>query len=47
MNNFNLTDWALRHRAVVLFLLLIVAVAGAYSSPVWANWRIQTSRCRR
>ena len=31
MNNFNLTDWALRHRAVVLFLLLIVAVAGAFS----------------
>jgi len=31
MNNFNLTDWALRHRAVVLFLLTIVAVAGAFS----------------
>lgn len=31
MNNFNLTDWALRHRAVVLFMLLIVAVAGAFS----------------
>jgi multidrug efflux pump len=31
MNNFNLTDWALRHRAIVLFLLLIVAVAGAFS----------------
>lgn len=31
MNNFNLTDWALRHRAVVLFLLVIVAVAGAFS----------------
>ncbi|MEJ8824917.1 efflux RND transporter permease subunit [Variovorax humicola] len=31
MNNFNLTDWALRHRAVVLFMLLIVALAGAFS----------------
>ncbi|EJM72486.1 cation/multidrug efflux pump [Pseudomonas sp. GM49] len=31
MNNFNLTDWALRHRAIVLFMLLIVAAAGAFS----------------
>jgi multidrug efflux pump subunit AcrB len=31
MNNFNLTDWALRHRAVVLFLLLVVALAGTFS----------------
>ncbi len=31
MNNLNLTDWALRHRAIVLFMLLIVAVAGAFS----------------
>jgi multidrug efflux pump subunit AcrB len=31
MNNFNLTDWALRHRAIVLFMLLLVAVAGAFS----------------
>jgi multidrug efflux pump len=31
MNNFNLTDWALRHRAVVLFMLILVAVAGAFS----------------
>ncbi|WP_166359672.1 efflux RND transporter permease subunit [Pseudomonas akapageensis] len=31
MNNFNLTDWALRHRAIVLFMLLIVALAGAFS----------------
>ena len=31
MNTFNLTDWALRHRAIVLFMLLIVAVAGAFS----------------
>ena len=31
MNNFNLTEWALEHRAVVLFLILVVAVAGAFS----------------
>jgi multidrug efflux pump subunit AcrB len=31
MNNFNLTDWALRHRAIVLFMLILVAVAGAFS----------------
>ncbi|MGH8349340.1 MAG: efflux RND transporter permease subunit, partial [Pseudomonas sp.] len=31
MNTFNLTDWALRHRAIVLFMLLIVAAAGAFS----------------
>lgn len=31
MNNLNLTDWALRHRAIVLFMLLIVAVAGTFS----------------
>jgi multidrug efflux pump subunit AcrB len=31
MKSFNLTEWALGHRAVVLFLLLIVALAGAFS----------------
>ncbi|VVO31306.1 efflux RND transporter permease subunit [Pseudomonas fluorescens] len=31
MNNFNLTDWALRHRAIVLFMLILVAVAGTFS----------------
>jgi multidrug efflux pump len=31
MKDFNLTDWALRNRAIVLFLLLIVAVAGGLS----------------
>ena len=31
MSHFNLTDWALRHRAIVLFLILIVAVAGLFS----------------
>ena len=31
MNDFNLTEWALKHRAVVLFLLLVVAIAGVLS----------------
>jgi len=29
MNSFNLTEWALKHRAVVLFLILVIAIAGA------------------
>lgn len=28
MNAFNLTEWALRHRPIVLFLILLVTVAG-------------------
>ena len=31
MNKFNLTEWALRHRAVVLFLILVVGLAGIIS----------------
>jgi multidrug efflux pump subunit AcrB len=31
MSNFNLTEWALRHRAVVLFLIIVVGVAGVFS----------------
>jgi multidrug efflux pump len=31
MNAFNLTQWALNHRAVVLFLMLVVSVAGVLS----------------
>ena len=31
MKNFNLTDWALSHRAVVLFLILVLAIAGVIS----------------
>jgi multidrug efflux pump subunit AcrB len=30
MKSFNLTEWALNHRAVVLFLILVIAVAGAF-----------------
>jgi len=31
MSKFNLTEWALRHRAITLFLLLTVAIAGVFS----------------
>jgi multidrug efflux pump subunit AcrB len=31
MKSFNLTEWALNHRPVVLFLILIIAIAGAFS----------------
>ena len=31
MNDFNLTEWALKHRAIVLFMLLIVTIAGVFS----------------
>ena len=30
MKSFNLTEWALEHRAVVLFLLLIVSVLAIF-----------------
>ena len=31
MKSFNLTEWALNHRAVVLFLILVISVAGVFS----------------
>jgi len=31
MNDFNLTKWALEHRAVVLFLIIVVSIAGVFS----------------
>ena len=31
MKNFNLTEWALNHRAVVLFLILVIGVGGLVS----------------
>ena len=47
MKTFNLTEWALDHRAVVLFLLLVVAIAGAFGFTRWASSRTRTSPCRR
>ena len=31
MKSFNLTEWALEHRAVVLFLIIVVSIAGVFS----------------
>jgi multidrug efflux pump subunit AcrB len=31
MKSFNLTEWALEHRAVVLFLIILISVAGVFS----------------
>ena len=31
MKSFNLSEWALSHRAIVLFLILAIAIAGAFS----------------
>ena len=31
MSDFNLSDWALRHRSFVWFLVIVVAVAGAFT----------------
>ena len=28
MKSFNLTEWALGHRAVVLFLILVIGIGG-------------------
>ena len=28
MTSFNLTEWALKHRAIVLFLILVIGVGG-------------------
>ena len=31
MKSFNLTEWALNHRAIVLFLILVIGVGGTFS----------------
>ncbi len=47
MKNFNLTDWALSHRAVVLFLILVLAIAGVISFTKLGQQRIPTLPCRQ
>ena len=47
MKSFNLSEWALEHRSIVLFLILVVAVAGVVGFPSSASSRIRTSPCRR
>ncbi|MCM2312400.1 MAG: efflux RND transporter permease subunit, partial [Steroidobacteraceae bacterium] len=33
MKSFNLSEWALEHRSIVLFLILVIAVAGVVALP--------------
>jgi multidrug efflux pump subunit AcrB len=33
MKSFNLSEWALEHRSIVLFLILVIAVAGVVGFP--------------
>ena len=48
MKSFNLTEWALNHRAVVLFLLIAVAVGGTVQlRQARPARRSRTSRSRR
>ena len=48
MKSFNLTEWALKHRAVVLFLILVIAIGGVLQLHASsASSRTRTSPCRR
>lgn len=44
MSSFNLSEWAVRHRALVLFLILVIAVAGTLSSCGSGGPRTRISR---
>ena len=46
MKSFNLSEWALNHRAVVLFLILVIAVAGVLSSTTALAWGLLNWRGR-
>ncbi len=35
--NFNLTEWAIRHRSLVIYFMLVVVVAGV-GSYLWPEW---------
>ena len=47
MKSFNLTEWALNHRAIVLFLILAIMIGGVLGFNSSASSKIRTSRCRR
>ena len=47
MKSFNLTEWALGHRAIVLFLILVIAVGGVLGFTKLGQLEDPTSRCRR
>jgi multidrug efflux pump subunit AcrB len=41
MTSFNLSDWALRNKSFVVYLMLIAAIAGA-----WAYGKLAARRTR-
>jgi multidrug efflux pump subunit AcrB len=38
MKSFNLTEWALNHRAIVLFLILVIGIGGTLSFTKLGQW---------
>ena len=46
MNRFNLSEWALRHRSLVTYFMLMIMVAGVGPTSGSAAARIPTSRSR-
>ena len=44
MKSFNLTEWALGHRAVVLFLILVIAVGGVLGFMKLGQLDLQSGR---
>jgi len=47
MKSFNLTEWALGHRAVVLFLILAIGIGGVLGFTSSARSEAPTFSCRR
>ena len=43
MKRFNLSEWAIRHRSLVTYLMLIIVVAGVGPTSGSAAARIRTS----
>jgi len=39
MNRFNLTEWAIKHRSVVIYFMLVVVIAGGFLSEAQAQRR--------
>ena len=47
MKSFNLTEWALGHRAIVLFLILVIGIGGVLGLQSSVSSKTPTSPCRR
>jgi hypothetical protein len=47
MKRFNLSEWAVTHRPMVLFLIIATLIVGVTSFSRWADWKIPPSTCRR